>query len=165
MCRSSRRSGCESCLPFASDVTSGSHGACFSLVTLLQDICHNTSRYDNSCYAACYIVCQCYDSLSLSVSHVCERGPVYCEDAAVWRSVHGKYWTVVEAKSAVKGKTSGKLVQLDRWFDFLQALIYIYIFIQSDLQTNSGSTFVLSVCVFPGNRTHNLCAANAMLYH
>ncbi len=27
----------------------------------------------------------------------------------------------------------------------------------------SGYTFVLSVCVFPGNRTHNLCAANAML--
>ncbi len=24
---------------------------------------------------------------------------------------------------------------------------------------------VLSVCVFPGNRTHNLCAANTMLYH
>ncbi len=35
-------------------------------------------------------------------------------------------------------------------------------FIQSNLQ---GYTFVLSVCVFPGNRTHNLCAANAMLYH
>ncbi len=29
----------------------------------------------------------------------------------------------------------------------------------------SGYTFVLSVCVFPGNRTHNLCAANTMLYH
>ncbi len=28
---------------------------------------------------------------------------------------------------------------------------------------HSGYTFVLSVCVFPGNRTHNLCAANAML--
>ncbi len=25
--------------------------------------------------------------------------------------------------------------------------------------------FVLSVCVFPGNWTHDLCAANAMLYH
>ncbi len=24
---------------------------------------------------------------------------------------------------------------------------------------------ILSVCVFPGNWTHNLCAANAMLYH
>ncbi|XP_058621458.1 uncharacterized protein zgc:112496 isoform X1 [Onychostoma macrolepis] len=44
-----------------------------------------------------------------------------CEDEAVWRAVHGKYWTVVEAKSAVKGKTSGKLLQLDRWFEFLQA--------------------------------------------
>ncbi len=25
--------------------------------------------------------------------------------------------------------------------------------------------FFLSVCVFPGNRTHDLCTANAMLYH
>ncbi len=33
------------------------------------------------------------------------------------------------------------------------------------LTVHSGYTFVLSVCVFPGNRTHNLCAANAMLYH
>ncbi len=36
-------------------------------------------------------------------------------------------------------------------------------FIQSDL--HSGYTFVLSVCVFPANRTHNICAANAMLSH
>ncbi len=37
-------------------------------------------------------------------------------------------------------------------------------FIQSDLHSvHSGYTFVLSVCVFPGNRTHNLCAADAML--
>ncbi len=35
-------------------------------------------------------------------------------------------------------------------------------FIQSDL-VHSGYTFFLSVRVFPGNRTHNLCAANAML--
>ncbi len=35
-------------------------------------------------------------------------------------------------------------------------------FIQSNLQLHSGYTF-LSVHVFPGNRTHNLCAANAML--
>ncbi len=34
-------------------------------------------------------------------------------------------------------------------------------FIQSDLQY----IHLLSVHVFPGNRTHNLCAANAMLYH
>ncbi len=33
------------------------------------------------------------------------------------------------------------------------------------IQSNSGYTFFLSVCVFPGNRTHNLCDANAMLYH
>ncbi len=37
-------------------------------------------------------------------------------------------------------------------------------FIQSDLQCIQAINF-LSVCVFPGNRTHNLCAANAMLYH
>ncbi len=35
-------------------------------------------------------------------------------------------------------------------------------FIQSDLQCIRDIHF-LSVCVFPGNRTHNLCAANAML--
>ncbi len=28
-----------------------------------------------------------------------------------------------------------------------------------------GYTFFMSVCVFPGNWTHNLCAANAMLYY
>ncbi len=49
--------------------------------------------------------------------------------------------------------------------------IYIYItfthladaFIQSDLQLHSGYTFSL-VCVFPGNRTHNLlrCWRNAL---
>ncbi len=33
-------------------------------------------------------------------------------------------------------------------------------FIQSDLY-NSGYTFVLSVYVFPGNRTHNICVTNA----
>ncbi len=33
------------------------------------------------------------------------------------------------------------------------------------LTVHSGYTFVLSVCVIRGNRTHNLCAANAMLYH
>ncbi len=35
-------------------------------------------------------------------------------------------------------------------------------FIQSDLQCIQAIHF-LSVCMFPGNRTHNLCAANAML--
>ncbi len=35
-------------------------------------------------------------------------------------------------------------------------------FIQSDLQGIQAIHF-LSVRVFPGNRTHNLCAANAML--
>ncbi len=38
-------------------------------------------------------------------------------------------------------------------------------FIQSDLQCIQVIHSFLSVHVFPGNRTHNLCAANAMLYH
>ncbi len=37
-------------------------------------------------------------------------------------------------------------------------------FNQSDLQYIQVLHF-LSVCVFPGNWTHNLCTANAMLYH
>ncbi len=37
-------------------------------------------------------------------------------------------------------------------------------FIQSDLQSIQV-IHVLSGCVFPGNWTHNLCAAKAMLYH
>ncbi len=36
--------------------------------------------------------------------------------------------------------------------------------IQSDLQCIQVIHF-LSVCVFSGNRTHNLSAANTMLYH
>ncbi len=38
-------------------------------------------------------------------------------------------------------------------------------FIQSDLQCIQAIHLFLSVHVFTGNRTHNLCAANAMLYH
>ncbi len=38
-------------------------------------------------------------------------------------------------------------------------------FIQSDLQSIQAIHFFLSVHVFPGNRTHDLSAANAMLYH
>ncbi|TNN03992.1 hypothetical protein fugu_001021 [Takifugu bimaculatus] len=37
-----------------------------------------------------------------------------CEDPATWRSVHDNYWDVVEAK--VKGKTPGKLLILDKWY-------------------------------------------------
>ncbi len=40
---------------------------------------------------------------------------------------------------------------------------FIRRFYPKRLTVHSGYTFVLSVCVFPGNRTHNLCAANAML--
>ncbi len=35
-------------------------------------------------------------------------------------------------------------------------------FIQSDLQCIQH-IHLISVCAFPGNRTHNLCTANAML--
>ncbi len=52
---------------------------------------------------------------------------------------------------------------------FMNLYIYIYAFNRrfypKRLTVHSGYTFVLSVCVFPWNRTHNLCAANAMLYH
>ncbi len=43
------------------------------------------------------------------------------------------------------------------------ALCYIYIYAFS--RRFQATHFFLSVCVFPGNWTHNLCAANAMLYH
>ncbi|XP_030625775.1 uncharacterized protein LOC115808512 [Chanos chanos] len=39
-----------------------------------------------------------------------------CEDPAVWRAVYGKYWAVVEAKAAGKGKSGKKLLDLDKWF-------------------------------------------------
>ncbi|XP_076826507.1 uncharacterized protein LOC143473414 [Brachyhypopomus gauderio] len=39
-----------------------------------------------------------------------------CADPAVWRAVHGRYWTVVEAKAAVKGKSSGKFLALEKWY-------------------------------------------------
>ncbi len=46
---------------------------------------------------------------------------------------------------------------------------YIYVFSRrfypKRLTVHSGYTFVLSAFVFSGNRTHNLCAANVMLYH
>ncbi len=47
--------------------------------------------------------------------------------------------------------------------------IYIYAFSRRFypkwLTVHSGYNIFLSVHVFPGNRIHNLCAANAMLYH
>ncbi len=55
----------------------------------------------------------------------------------------------------------------------LSLSLYIYIFrftfircfYPKWLTVHSGYTYFLSVYVFPGNRTHNLCAANAMLNH
>lgn len=55
----------------------------------------------------------------MSVMSVDER--LYnCEDPAVWRGIYGKYWDVVKAKSAKKGKDPGKLLALDKWFEFTQ---------------------------------------------
>ncbi|KAJ3608342.1 hypothetical protein NHX12_025391 [Muraenolepis orangiensis] len=39
-----------------------------------------------------------------------------CEDPGQWRRVYEKYWEVVEAKSALKGKKSGKLLPLEKWY-------------------------------------------------
>ncbi|XP_047465244.1 uncharacterized protein zgc:112496 [Mugil cephalus] len=45
-----------------------------------------------------------------------------CEDAATWRTVYEKYWSVVEVKA--KGKKPGKLLNLDKWYqEELPALI------------------------------------------
>ncbi len=58
-------------------------------------------------------------------------------------------------------------VKLEQVMHF--TLLYIYImhladaFIQNDLKCIQAIHF-LSVCVLSGNRTHNFCAANAMLY-
>ncbi len=50
-----------------------------------------------------------------------------------------------------------------------QFYIYIYAFRRCFLSKATYSTFRLyifwSVCVFPGNWTHNLCTSKAMLYH
>ncbi len=46
-------------------------------------------------------------------------------------------------------------------FDYIYIYAFSRRFYPKRLTVHSGYTFVLSVCVFPGNRTHNLCAANA----
>ncbi len=53
---------------------------------------------------------------------------------------------------------------LNAWRGNLHLFTFMHLadaFIQSDIQF----IHVLSVCVFPGNRTHDLCAANAVFYH
>ncbi|XP_060727155.1 uncharacterized protein zgc:112496 [Tachysurus vachellii] len=40
----------------------------------------------------------------------------HCKDPAVWRGVYDKYWAVVEAKAAGKQKSSGKLLELEKWY-------------------------------------------------
>ncbi len=49
-------------------------------------------------------------------------------------------------------------------FTYIKFMHLADAFIQSDLQCIQAIHF-LSVYVFPGNQTHNVCAANAMLYH
>ncbi|KAK3571795.1 hypothetical protein QTP86_018690 [Hemibagrus guttatus] len=39
-----------------------------------------------------------------------------CEDPAVWKGIYAKYWAVVEAKAAGKQKSSGKLLELEKWY-------------------------------------------------
>lgn len=50
-----------------------------------------------------------------------------CEDPAIWRRVYDKYWAVVKAKDARKGKNSGKLLELEKWY-FLLAQYSVSIF-------------------------------------
>ncbi len=59
-------------------------------------------------------------------------------------------------QSGLKGGKSDTVSHCSFTFTFMHLADA---FIQSDLQV----IHFLSVCVFPGNRTHNLCAANAML--
>ncbi len=49
---------------------------------------------------------------------------------------------------------------------FTFTFLCIYLTLLSKTTYSKFSLYMyLSVCVFPGNRTHNLCAANTMLYH
>ncbi len=76
------------------------------------------------------------------------------------------------ARGLLEEKTSGILdVSKEELQEYIRTQysdpFYIYAFSRcfypKRLTVHSGYTLVLSVCVFPGNRTHNLCAANAML--
>lgn len=49
-----------------------------------------------------------------------------CDDPDVWRGIYGKYWDVVEAKSSKKGKGAGKLLALDKWFEFLAVQCHFF---------------------------------------
>ncbi len=49
---------------------------------------------------------------------------------------------------------------------FHQRSVFLFTFMHlSDAFIQSHLQYSCYTCVFPGNRTHNLCAANAMLYH
>ncbi len=62
-----------------------------------------------------------------------------------------------------KSKTITIVIEMNLKLSIFLHLHLADAFIQSDLQLQSGYTFSL-VCVFPGNRTHNLlhCWRNAL---
>ncbi len=73
----------------------------------------------------------------------------------------------------LRGSNPQTLYRINRIYNSVNILSFCNIFtfmhladafIQSDLQCIQV-IHLLSVCVFPGNWTHNLCAANTMLYH
>ncbi len=55
---------------------------------------------------------------------------------------------------------------MDKIQQWLEIYIYIYETLLSKATYSAFRLYMfLSVHVFPGNRTHDLCTANAMLYH
>ncbi|XP_028826176.1 uncharacterized protein LOC114784724 isoform X2 [Denticeps clupeoides] len=53
-----------------------------------------------------------------------DKGLFGCLDPAIWRGVYGKYWTVMATKASGKGRSAGKLLNLDKWYqEELPALI------------------------------------------
>ena len=51
----------------------------------------------------------------MSLTAMSSAGLFASEDPVRWRRVYGRYWDVVEARSALKGKKSGKLLPLEKW--------------------------------------------------
>ncbi len=113
-----------------------------------------------------------------------EWRPVCCPDWGVWQSrcicVCLQHWSPDSSSSGTsRHHWAADLLQWSHdqlqaarlwtgsgWCDegkILLPNIYIYAFSRSFYP--KFRLYILSVCVFPGNWTHNLCAANAMLYH
>ncbi len=71
-------------------------------------------------------------------------------------------WLLISSQINLKVRhlnPSSDLVESKKQFTFIRR------FYPKRLTVHLGYAFFLSVCVFPGNWTHNLCAANALLYH